>query len=124
MPIILFRWLMSAGLLLGATSLQAQSNLATRQPDPNDPSVVVPAAQYRSGFEGYRYLRDEPVLSWKESNDLVGRIGGWRVYAREAAPAESPSGTSPATQPSKQSAPLPPSSGQGGSGTGHKGHKQ
>jgi hypothetical protein len=140
MPITLFRWLVPAGLLLDVTSLQAQSNLTTRQPDPNDPSVVVPAAQYRSGFDGYRYLRDEPVLSWKESNDLVGRIGGWRVYAREAAPAESPSGTpsgtppgtpsgtspatQPATQPSKQSAPLSPSSGQGGTGTGHEGHKR
>jgi hypothetical protein len=108
MSITLLRWLVPAGLSLGVTSLHAQSNPAARQPDPNDPSIAVPAAQYRSSFHDYRYLRDEPVLSWKESNDLVGRIGGWRVYAREAVPAESPA-----------PAPVPP--GQGG--TGHGGHK-
>ena len=41
------------------------------------------ASSYRSAFEGYRPLTDQPVLPWRESNDVVGRIGGWQSYARE-----------------------------------------
>ena len=38
---------------------------------------------YRSAFEGYKGLTDQPVQSWREANDTVGRIGGWQSYARE-----------------------------------------
>jgi hypothetical protein len=43
------------------------------------------ASTYRSAFDGYRRFTDEPVKSWKEANDNVGRIGGWKTYAKEAA---------------------------------------
>ena len=52
-------------------------------------SAVAPAAAasggagYQSAFEGYRRYDDQPVGSWREANDLVGRIGGWQAYARE-----------------------------------------
>lgn len=39
---------------------------------------------YRSVFEGYQPYTDEKIVPWKESNDNVGRIGGWREYAKEA----------------------------------------
>ena len=42
------------------------------------------ATGYRSVFDGYRGYSDQPVQSWRETNDLVGRIGGWQTYAREA----------------------------------------
>lgn len=58
------------------------------------------ASTYRSAFDGYRRFTDEPVKSWKDANDNVGRIGGWKTYAKEAA-AES---------------------GDGGSAAGHAGH--
>lgn len=38
---------------------------------------------FQSAFEGYRRFDDQPVGSWREANDLVGRIGGWQAYARE-----------------------------------------
>ena len=38
---------------------------------------------YRSAFDGYKGLTDQPVQSWRESNDTVGRIGGWQSYSRE-----------------------------------------
>ena len=41
-------------------------------------------APYRSALEGYQRYSDEPIQPWRESNDNVGKIGGWRVYAREA----------------------------------------
>lgn len=42
-----------------------------------------PVPIYRSAFEGYKPLNEQPVLSWRESNDVVGRVGGWQAYARE-----------------------------------------
>ena len=55
--------------------------------DPVDPRATVPPVRYQSSFSGYRQLRDVPVGSWRDANDAVGRIGGWRAYAREAAKA-------------------------------------
>lgn len=54
-------------------------------------------AGYQSAFEGYQAYGDEKLQPWKESNDTVGKIGGWRAYAREAqgaqpAPAKDPAG--------------------------------
>lgn len=39
---------------------------------------------YRSTLTGYRRLGDDEPVPWREANDTVGRIGGWRAYAREA----------------------------------------
>ncbi len=53
-------------------------------PDPADPAAVAPAAAYRPVFGGYQPYTDQTVGNWREANDAVGRIGGWREYAREA----------------------------------------
>ena len=68
-----------AELMLWVPTVGAQS-----RPDPADPSARVPAAEYRSPFADYRPLGDEAVGNWRAANDEVGRIGGWRAYAREA----------------------------------------
>ena len=57
--------------------------------DPRDATATVPPVTYESPFAGYRILSDEKATSWKESNENVGRIGGWRAYAREAQRPES-----------------------------------
>jgi hypothetical protein len=43
----------------------------------------VPAA-LASPFNQYQGWRDEPVRDWREANDQVGEIGGWRTYLRES----------------------------------------
>lgn len=48
------------------------------------------ATSYRSAFGGYRGLTEQPVGSWRQANDVVGRVGGWRSYAREAQGAAAP----------------------------------
>lgn len=58
--------------------------------DSRDPKAGVPPATYRSAFAGYRPNVEEKVGSWKDANDIVGRIGGWRVYAKEAREPEAP----------------------------------
>ncbi len=63
-------------------------------------SSVLP---FESAFRGYRGYADEPVASWREANDQVRQIGGWRAYAREAqapaAPAPAPSADPGSTKP-------------------------
>ena len=46
--------------------------------------------QYTSTLSGYQAYADEPVQSWREANDRVGRIGGWKVYAKEKPPGVAP----------------------------------
>lgn len=35
-------------------------------------------------FLTYQNWRDEPLQDWREVNDRVGAIGGWRTYLRDA----------------------------------------
>ena len=39
---------------------------------------------YKSPLADYRKFVEQPVGSWREANDNVGRIGGWRAYASES----------------------------------------
>jgi hypothetical protein len=67
---------------LALAALTAQAQPAAR-PDPLDPAAAVPAVVVVSTFRrDARAPADKPV-SWREANDTVARIGGWRVYARE-----------------------------------------
>ncbi|TFZ05002.1 hypothetical protein [Ramlibacter rhizophilus] len=61
-----------------------------------------------SPLQDYQRFQDAPVRPWKESNDTVGRIGGWRAYAREAQAPEpaAPGGNAPGTANPPQ-APAP-----------------
>ncbi len=47
-------------------------------------SKPLPSLRYESPLAGYRKFVEQPVGSWREANDNVGRIGGWRAYARES----------------------------------------
>lgn len=95
---------------------------AQNTPDPADPAVGVPAASYRSAFEGYRKMGDETVADWRASNDAVAKAGGWRAYAREAqAPEEKPTEIKGAIVPSAPAGPAPIGNGMPGHGM-HGGH--
>jgi hypothetical protein len=75
------------GLL--AVALQAMPSVAAPRPDPADHKAQVPPQQHRSALQSYRRLGDNPPRDWREANENVTRIGGWRTYLREAqAPAE------------------------------------
>ena len=70
---------------LSALGLATSPALAqTSQAQPAATQSTVPVLIYRSAFTRYKPFADQSVLSWREVNDEVGRIGGWRVYAREA----------------------------------------
>ena len=118
-----------AATVLAAQMAQAQAT-ATR-PNPLDPKASVPTLRYESSFAQYRKLGDGKPVSWRDANDTVTRIGGWRVYAREAQQADPPPAATPgpaataasaakeadvkpAAQPQDAAKPMP---------AGHSGHK-
>lgn len=73
----------SLRMLLPATWAVLAGAAAAQSPvEPATPSYPV-AVKYTSPFSKYRAYRDQPVQSWREANDRVGRIGGWRAYAKE-----------------------------------------
>lgn len=93
----------------------AQPTPAVGRPDPLDPKAAVPALRYESATAQYRRLSDERIVSWRDANDAVARIGGWRVYARETQQAEPPTSASPAAKPADMThKPMP---------AAHDGHK-
>jgi hypothetical protein len=53
-------------------------------PDPMSAESPTPTTQYKSPFKDYRPLGEDMRIPWKAANDEVGKIGGWRVYLREA----------------------------------------
>jgi hypothetical protein len=77
------RLLLYAGLAAAALTTAAQ----TARPDPLDARAAVPPAVYRSVLDAYRNAASKPAaaVGWKQANDEVTRIGGWRAYARESA---------------------------------------
>lgn len=71
-------WLaVSSGLLTLTASAQTPAAPGTQsQPAPGE---------YRSALQGYQPYSEAQLVPWKEANDTVGKIGGWRAYAKEAA---------------------------------------
>lgn len=78
------RWLLLSGLLLSSSLAGAQpiSTDGTADPDAAKPAAF--QLQYFSVFTHYQSFREQTLPSWQETNDNVGRIGGWRFYARDA----------------------------------------
>lgn len=102
--------------LLLTAQASAQPTPTARRPDPLDPMATVPAVRHESAMAQYPRLSDEKTVSWRDANDAVARIGGWRVYAREAQQADPPAAKQPGAMPSDMTQkPMP---------AGHGGHKQ
>lgn len=72
-------------------------------------AVLLP---YRSALADYQRFTEEKLGSWREANDNVGRIGGWREYAKEA------------RQPAEGSAPGPAGGATPAARDPHAGHEK
>jgi hypothetical protein len=99
-------YLLFAALLLAVTSpARSQST----SPSPSNPArsansptaaeaqAAIPKLSYRSPFADYQADKVEEPRPWRDVNDRVGTIGGWRAYAREAQQSAAP--PAPAPQP-------------------------
>lgn len=102
-------WL--AGMVTAVTAQQTGPKPAANAAS-SAPAGYAPPARaggYRSAFEGYKAFNEQPVLSWRESNSVVGRIGGWQAYAREGQGGPTATGgDTPAASPDKTAAPAMP----------------
>ena len=76
-PFLSARWLTSMTFIvvLGAS---AQTTSPAPQPQNSRPQAD------RSALADYQSFNDEKLAPWRESNDTVGSVGGWRAYAWEA----------------------------------------
>ena len=74
-----FRALLPWTLALFAGAAFAQAPADTEAPQPSLPTKL----QYSSAISDYQAYTDQPVQSWRQANDRVGQIGGWRAYAKE-----------------------------------------
>jgi hypothetical protein len=55
--------------------------------DPSTPSNLTPPVRplvYQSPFTDYQAYKEQPIGSWRDAIDTVGKVGGWRAYVREA----------------------------------------
>jgi hypothetical protein len=91
-------------LALGSAALAAPPQQRPERADPLDAAASAPRVWHRSAFKDYRRFDDAPAVRWRDANDTVDRIGGWRNYAREAAQAPAPnaapaSAAAPRTRP-------------------------
>lgn len=75
---------MNLRFLPGLLALLHASGTVAQAHSPLNPQAPVPALSYTSSLASYRALSELNVGSWRDANDRVGRIGGWRVYQGEA----------------------------------------
>lgn len=59
-----------------------ESAPAITESSPSTPRLRVP--EYQSPLTAYKPYQEKDSPGWKELNDRVGELGGWRYYAREA----------------------------------------
>lgn len=85
---------------------QAGSASPAARRDPLNAGEPVPAVQHRSVLTTYRANADQPLGSWRQANDTVTRVGGWRAYAREASQPDAPAAASPAASAPAGTAPA------------------
>lgn len=103
---------------------------ATAHAQPTSPSAATPlghaahtssspidpaALKFRSVFERYQSFRDEKVGSWRDANDTVTRVGGWRAYLKEAQRPDASGNATPEAEPR----PVPAPSGKPDPHAGH-----
>ena len=69
------------------------------------PTAAVSPLTFESTLSAYKPMTDQKLGSWREANDTVTRIGGWRSYLKEAQAPDAKS-VAPAAAPSAPNAPT------------------
>ena len=64
---------------LAGVSLAQQNHAVSTSLAPNPESL-----KFDSVLSRYQPMTDQKLGSWREANDTVTRIGGWRTYLKEA----------------------------------------
>ena len=78
-------------LCIASATLPIAAQQSTPNPEnPLSPAASVPAVTYQSPFADYRPMVDQKIGNWKDANDNVNRVGGWRTYLKEAQEPDAP----------------------------------
>lgn len=78
------RWFVPVALAAVMPMASAQTSSQPTTPDVKNTASSAGTLSYRSAFADYRAYSEQPVVSWVDANEQVGKIGGWRVYSKEA----------------------------------------
>ncbi len=96
------QWFLPMSVLLTVAFAHAQPMPGAVPTAPVSSASTATPLQYFSIFTQYQPFKEQPLLPWREANDAVEKIGGWRFYAKEAQqadaagkPAGPPAGTDP-----------------------------
>ncbi|MFZ2739329.1 MAG: hypothetical protein WBI20_10290 [Burkholderiaceae bacterium] len=73
----------AAVLLTGALGLSPSMALAQ-----SNTESAAPRLKYNSVLSQYQGFNDQALSPWRQTNEVVEKIGGWRAYAKEASQAE------------------------------------
>jgi hypothetical protein len=79
---------------------------------------------YTSVFDQYRPYDDPAVQSWRQANETVTRIGGWRSYLKESQSVNSPAASGAPASPTTPAAPKAPSTSSSPVADPHAGHRK
>lgn len=66
-----------AGVSLAQDAPKGKEN--TEKKETTNPALVL---DYSSVFDNYIPFDEVPEIGWREANDNVGQIGGWRAYLK------------------------------------------
>lgn len=72
--------------LCGLSSLLSMAAYAQTAASSKPQPTSEPLA-FQSALQDYQPYTDDKIANWKAANDTTARIGGWRVYAKEASAA-------------------------------------
>ena len=91
----------------------APQTLSASATTPSAPPIALGAPvplRFDSVLSRYKPMTDQKLGSWREANDTVTRIGGWRTYLKEAQAPEvmPPSVPSIPTTPTNAPTPVAP----------------
>jgi hypothetical protein len=102
-----------AGANTPAAAASAPRAVMPEPSDPSDPGARVPPLRHDSVLAQRRGVA--PAVSpvpWRDANEQVNRIGGWRSYLRESAPS-TPSTPSTPASPAAPAPAATPGTGAG-----------
>ena len=96
-------WATSVAILV--VSITKAQPVVGSESSQNTVTPEVTVVQYRSAFSDYVPYSEQEIVSWRQANDLVGEIGGWRTYAKESQVKDSHT-VEPQLNPASPSSPV------------------
>jgi hypothetical protein len=93
-----------ATLFSGGTWAQPSVTSATTTTPATPPASISTKStanvlQFDSVFDRYQSFKNEKVGSWRDANDTVNRVGGWREYLKQSQQPDPPETTTPKQSP-------------------------